>query len=1263
MGPAMRIFSGKSKKPVSRPAPFRSQQQAKDILLLFIPIALLVVAGTWALATARINAELTTLMADEKTYVELSQGRLDQELAIPIRHLASLINEKPVRQVYEASDGYNPEPMEEAFISLMSRNRDYDKVRWIDELGYERIRVNNRQGQPYLVPKSQLQNKHDRYFFTRAMQLDAGVIYISPLDLNMDNGQIEIPYKPTLRVASRVFNAAGKARGILIINIAARSMLNAFVGSAGPAANRLMLINADGYWLKSPNEADEWGFMFQRNVTLGSRYPRAWKIISQQDKGQTRLADGLWTWSSVSPAPKQNTLLSHKIYWRVISHLPTSQLIAMETPIWREKIVGAVMLLTIVGFGLSRLIQAKAAKVQAEKEATLARSEAQAAHKLQEAQASFQMLFEANTNGLLVVNESGKITMTNPAFESMFGYAIDELRNEPVEILIPEAVRTQHAELRVGYVRHPTKRTMGTRDLYGTRKDGSAFPIEIGLSPYWDNRQLFVLATIMDISERKRVQDEIVRINEALEQRVEERTSELLAAQREAERLASVKGNFLANMSHEIRTPMNAILGLAYLLEKAPIDAEALDLVKKIRIAGRSLLSIINDILDFSKIESGRLEIEHAPFRLNDVLDNVATLMSAVEYKADVELAMGPAPKGMEFLRGDALRLEQVMVNLTSNALKFTEHGSVTLRVEQAPSRNGQAYLRFSVKDTGKGIASDKQTEIFNAFSQEDSSTTRRFGGTGLGLSICRHLVKLMGGEIGVDSELGKGSEFWFIVPVELVESQDYVVPAMAFQNVLIADDHPATREMLAATVRSLGWNPDVVSSGEEAIQRVMERAQNNKLPDLLLLDWRMQGMDGLSAGQVIKDYLGDIPNAPLIIMATAHDRDALSREPGSSVAHAILNKPITASALYNAVYESKRLLHGNVKAASIATDTDKKRLHRARILVVDDSEINREMARRILESEGAVVHLANDGQDAVSWLEANAERIDVVLMDIQMPLMDGYEATRQIRETLKMTALPILALTAGAFKNQQTAALEAGMNGFIAKPFEVDDLVSLLRQYLPGKPEASAQPITTDAPVATEITENPILDFERGLHNWGDAAAYIKYLSKFADAHCHDGNELGSLIQRGALTEALALSHKLKGTAGNLALMTVWKLAENLERTLIEGGETSGQMPILQMALNDAVNAIAALNGKDNADDPTTEATADLNAVNQLLHELLQALDHDNPDTAEPALLALEQLLPTQLLKPIRALLDNFDFRAAEEQTRILIQQLNINP
>lgn len=1257
-------FSIKSKKPSPGFNALEQGSRLKDFLILFIPIAVLVAAGTWALGESRINAELSMLMADEKTYIDLSQGRLDQELAVPIRHLVSLANEKPVRQVYEAAEGSDIKPMEDAFITLMWRNPSYDKVRWIDEHGMERIRINNISGQPQLVPQNELQSKQDRYFFSDTMQLNGGVIYISPLDLNMENGQIETPYKPTLRVATRIFDADGGSRGILIINIAARSMLNTFVGSAGPAAARLMLVNADGYWLKSPDEADEWGFMFHRNVTLGTRYPEVWDTISKQNQGQIRLPDGLWTWNSVSPVPEKDRRLSHDMRWKVITHVPASDLSALEKQVWPPKIAGGLIILSLFGFGIERLVRAKTARVQAEKDASLARSEAEAAHRLQEAQACFQMLFEANTSGLLVVDVMGRIVMANPAFENMFGYQLSELINQPVEILLPEQNRKLHAERRMEYLNQPTSRIMGAgRDLCGTRKDGSVFPIEIGLSPYRDNQQPYVLATIVDISERKQAQDEILRMNEVLELRVAERTAELQAARQEAEHLSSVKGNFLANMSHEIRTPMNAILGLAYLLEKADLGPEEQILVKKIRIAGRSLLGIINDILDFSKIESGRLEIEHAPFRLNDVLDNVATLMSAVEYKDDVELIMGPAPEGVEFLRGDALRLEQILVNLTSNALKFTEHGSVTLTVTRAPGNDGSDYLRFSVLDTGKGIALDKQVEIFTAFAQEDTSTTRCFGGTGLGLSICRRLVKMMGGEIGVVSEPGKGSEFWFVLPVELIEPQEYVHPEMAFQNVLIADDHPVARDMLAATVRSLGWNPEVVASGEEAVERTIARAQNNKLPDLLLLDWRMPGMNGLETGQQIKKALGDLPNAPLIVMATAHDREILARESGADVADAVLNKPVTASALYNAVCEAKRRHQGEIKSSSSATVANDKRLRHLRVLVVDDSEINRDMARRILESEAAVVHLADDGQTAVEWLRAAPDQIDVVLMDIQMPRMDGYEATRQIRETLELASLPIVALTAGAFKNQQAAALAAGMNGFIAKPFDVDDLITQLQQYATGQQGENTAPMAAAASVTTETTVTPTIDLERGLHSWGNAEVYYNYLRKFADAHGHDGDEIGALIAQEDLKCARALVHKLKGTAGNLAMMVVWEQAEKVERILIEGGDAGNSAQILQTALNDVLAVINTLTRTSASDDNNAiPSVIDKDAARQILRDLLRALDRDNPDETEPSLFALEKVLPPHLLKPIREMLDNFDFRSAEEQTNALIKQLNIN-
>ncbi len=471
-------------------------------------------------------------------------------------------------------------------------------------------------------------------------------------------------------------------------------MLNDFVASAGPAAERLMLLNADGYWLKSFNAADEWGFMFNRRLTLGKRNPLAWDIISQSDFGQVRLADGLWTWNTVDLIPKGENNLFHNIHWKVASRLPEISLAKLENRIWLTRITSALGLIIIFDNGIYKLVQAKNARVQAEKTISLERAKAESAFQLHQANTRFQMLFEANNSGLTVVDKEGFMIMTNPALETMFGYQIGELSNQAVAKLIPEQNQAKHIKHISAYFDNPTARSMGDgRALFGAHKEGHVFPIEVGLSPFRENNQDFVLATVVDISERKQAQDKLIKMNDMLEQRVTERTAELQEAKFEAERLSSVKGDFLANMSHEIRTPMNAIIGLAYLLDKAKLDPEQQTLVKKIRTASCSLLGIINDILDFSKIESGRLELECTPFRLSDVLDNVATLMSAVEYSSEVELIMSPVPKDMEFLRGDSLRLEQILINLTTNALKFTQRGTVLISIAEQPSDDDKRFF------------------------------------------------------------------------------------------------------------------------------------------------------------------------------------------------------------------------------------------------------------------------------------------------------------------------------------------------------------------------------------------------------------------------------------------------------------------------------------------------------------------------------------------------------------------------------------------
>jgi CheY-like chemotaxis protein/HPt (histidine-containing phosphotransfer) domain-containing protein len=670
-------------------------------------------------------------------------------------------------------------------------------------------------------------------------------------------------------------------------------------------------------------------------------------------------------------------------------------------------------------------------------------------------------------------------------------------------------------------------------------------------------------------------------------------------------------------------------------------------------------LGLINDILDFSKIEAGRLQIEQAPFRLGDVLDGLASIMSANVAQKDLELVVGAVPAGTEFLKGDSQRLSQVLINLTGNAIKFTERGEVKVLIAMAAQQNGQVTLRFSVHDTGIGIPLEKQKEIFSAFSQADTATTRRFGGTGLGLAISQLLVHLMGGEMGVNSEPGKGSEFWFTVPFETVRSLQYAAPEMALQHVLVADDNEAARDMLAATARSLGWKVEAVASGEAALAQTLVQVRGNAPFDVLLLDWRMPGMDGLAAGKAVREALAQ-QTPPVIIMVTAFTRDDLLREPGASLVDAILEKPVTSSRLYNAIAEAKRRHSGGLPPAPV--EKGGRRLPCLRVLVVDDSEINCEVARRILEAEGASVDVVNSGKAALELLDTRSD-IDAVLMDVQMPGMDGYETTRRIREIADLAKLPIVALTAGVLKHEQDAALTAGMNGFIAKPFNVDEMMDILQVLTGCKAEPEpAQVQAQEAPPAPALVAPPeVLDVVAGLRTWGDETAYKKYLRRFASTDGQCGPQVAALLEQDRRSEASAITHKLKGSSGALALVQVERASRLLDERLAGGGDLENVLEPLQLALDAALNAILLYAGSsaENASASLNPAASD--TVGSQLTELLRALDRDNPDAAEPILASLAKEVPEEMLRGICEGVEAFDFRAAEAQVRALAVKLKI--
>ena len=644
-------------------------------------------------------------------------------------------------------------------------------------------------------------------------------------------------------------------------------------------------------------------------------------------------------------------------------------------------------------------------------------------------------------------------------------------------------------------------------------------------------RALRVVGIDRDITAERTVQAH-------LEHEIAERTSALHQAVQAAERANQSKSEFLANMSHEIRTPMNAILGLSYLLQKQELAPATRNMVQNISTAGRSLLSIINDILDFSKIEARRLQVEQVPFKLSEVLDNLASILGASKVSPETELIIGPAPTGYDYLKGDAIRLGQVLINLAGNAVKFTPRGEVvvTTSVVEANQQDRSVRLRFSIRDTGIGIAHDKQRSIFEAFNQVDSSTVRRFGGTGLGLTISRSLVELMGGELTLKSEPGVGSEFAFEIPFAVSDAEHVASPDMAHQQVLVVDDHELALQTLCATAASLGWSTNPIGSGAAAVSVMTGPSARNY--DVVLLDWHMPVVDGLSVAQLIRRTWGAALGSPIILMVSSSEREAMLARPESAAVDGIITKPVTSSSLYDAVLSAKR---SRGQLGPISERAAQSRLPGVRVLVVDDSVLNREVAVNILKGEGALCEVACDGLEACTMLGARPQDFDVVLMDVQMPTMDGYTATQRIRDTPLLRDLPVVGLSAGAFKQQHDDALSAGMSDFVAKPFDVDQLVAVIARVTRGKERADVV-ATTSQPVPGCI------DTARGLRNWGSAPTFHAQLWRFLELHGEDPHAILRSLDERAYERCSRAAHKLAGAAEAVGLRRVGEVARALE-------------------------------------------------------------------------------------------------------------------
>jgi two-component system sensor histidine kinase/response regulator len=654
-------------------------------------------------------------------------------------------------------------------------------------------------------------------------------------------------------------------------------------------------------------------------------------------------------------------------------------------------------------------------------------------------------------------------------------------------------------------------------------------------------RSLRVNGVHIDISETKAMQ------------------SELETARDAAEVAAQAKADFLANMSHEIRTPMNAIIGLSHLALLTNLDRKQRDYMQKIEGSGKHLLGIINDILDFSKIEAGKLTVETVDFHLDRLLENVATLVTDKATQKGLELAFDVDPNVPRALRGDPLRIGQIVTNYANNAVKFTEQGEIVVRVRAEEETGDDLRVRFEVRDTGIGLTPEQQGRLFQSFQQADASTSRKYGGTGLGLAICKRLAELMGGAVGVESVVGQGSTFWFTVRLGRGTQAAPTLqpsPDLRDRRALVVDDSATAREVLAGMLTYMTFRVDTVTRGEDALDRVLAADRAGEPYDVVFLDWSMPGgIDGIETARRMAAL--PLKEQPRRVMVTAYGRAEVIREAGEAGFQATLVKPVSPSMLFDTVIETFGAAPARESTARQTGLPDLAPLKGLQVLLVEDNELNQLVATELLTKAGLEVEVAENGQVAVE--RVGQRRYDLVLMDMQMPVMGGEEATRHIRQRIPADQLAILAMTANAMAGDRERCLAAGMNDHIAKPIEPADLFGKLLQWRPrggaGRTPAAREAANgpTPPPGSGGLDGIAGLDVKAAVGRMmNDRSMYERLLRKFAwGESAATAATITAQLDRGELADAQRSAHSLKGSAGMLGAVELQARAAALESAL----------------------------------------------------------------------------------------------------------------
>ncbi|SMH54289.1 response regulator [Azospirillum agricola] len=852
-------------------------------------------------------------------------------------------------------------------------------------------------------------------------------------------------------------------------------------------------------------------------------------------------------------------------------------------------------------------------------------------------EARLQAIFDTVVDGIITIDERGVILRWSPAATRMFGYSAEETVGSNVSMLMPEPHHSAHD----GYLRHfrdtGEAKIIGIgRETVGRRKNGEVFPLELSISQVQLGDERLFTGIVRDVTERKRVQQELEE------------------AVRGADAANRAKSAFIANVSHEVRTPLNAIIGMAHILMRAGMERAQHDQATKILNAGRSLLSIINDILDFSKVEAGQLTIEAIELELERVLQDVADMVVEKAAAKGLELVVDIGADVPLRLVGDPLRLGQILLNYVNNAIKFTESGEIKVTVRRdggaggdEPSE-GRVRLRFAVSDTGIGLSEEARGRLFQPFQQADASTTRRFGGTGLGLVISKRLAEMMGGSVGVESRPGEGSVFWFTASLGVAagaSDRQAAAPAgLRGRRALVIEDNDSTRTVICDMLRSMTFEVEGAEGGSEAVEATRAALAAGKPFDIVFADWRMPGMDGIDAVRAIRALHAQDPASavdPAFVLVTAYGGAEIMHRAARASVDEILVKPVNPSVLLDAASRALGIVGAEIVPSDAPDAATGERLGGLRILVAEDNLLNQDVARELLTSAGALPDIVDNGAIALERLAA--QRYDIVLMDMQMPVMDGLTAVRRIREKPEFKELPVVAMTANAMASDRRDCLEAGMDDHLSKPIDPEELYAMVARWA-GRPVAdgadgvadgSADAAAPDdrgaaAPVPEPFAAvGPEIDARAGLHRvLNRPHLYRSLLDRFRAEQGGSAERITAALAAGQSNLAEIAAHTAKGLSAQIGAGALADAAAALEAALRDGeagGETDGLIARYGEALRRTLAAIdraipplaAAPAGSPAA--PAAEApAAPTPAQEALLRRLAALLADDDADAHE---------------------------------------------